>query len=196
MPGPAPLTEVKCAVCETVQPPATLCATCGVPLHLPRGVVLTADPVIESIPDFEATSPRLVSTTVEDVMPDLEITVNPRVSDVPSEFVPGFEPTEELLLDLPGVDETVPDLEHTVEEFQKTPPLPPELANRCQYCGSVQASGRLCDNCGLVRSKVIESAEARDGDLAKVRCPGCGSIVPHKELCTDCGAPLPRSEEE
>lgn len=187
-----PLSEIKCEVCEMVQPPATLCANCGVALRLPPGTLPTADAPIERVPDFEATVGPRVGAVGGERSADIEDTLMPPTQEATREFVPGFEATENLVLDLPGIDEVVPDLEHTTEEFQKTPATP-GADNRCQYCGFVQASGRLCDNCGLVRSKVAPlSASARaERDLQRVRCPGCGAVVPLRELCSDCGHPLP-----
>jgi DNA-directed RNA polymerase subunit RPC12/RpoP len=122
-------------------------------------------------------------------MPDLEVTIPERVAEVATEAIPGYEVAAEApVIDLPGFDDVVPELERTVDEFEKTA-VEPGYPRLCPYCGFEQAEGRLCDNCG--RSRVAPKFTTQEQESRTIRCPGCGSQVVWSTHCSDCGTPLP-----
>jgi hypothetical protein len=194
----ATMVPVTCEVCETPQPPATVCAVCGLPLHVPRGVRLVGDPPIVPMPDLEPTRFDEAIDYGSVAIPDLEPTVMEAAPELPPFYLPGFESTTDQLLDLPGEDPVMPDLERTSEPFLKSAPPPAGQPAGCPYCGFEQASGRMCNNCGRSRIRVLPpepavKAVSKD-DASIVRCRSCGAKVPLFKLCSDCGMPLPDLE--
>jgi ribosomal protein L32 len=164
------------------------------PPHLRRKV----DAAVERIPDLEVTSSVPLGDVGIEAVPGLEPTVAAPTPDQMPEYVPGFEPTADELIDLPGEDDVVPDLERTVEEFEYTPILDDEYPQVCPHCGFHQTSGRICNNCGLSRVTTLRApatpgpAATTEGD--RVRCRACGALVMRAALCSDCGQPLPAAE--
>lgn len=185
-----PSALVVCEVCETAQAPATLCANCDMPLKLPKGVRPVADPPIERVPGLEPNAFDDVQVYAAPI-PDLELTHHDAAPEGVRTFVPGFEPTADLLLDLPGEDPVLAGLERTVEEFVPETSGAAYAPDACPYCGHVQPGARICDNCGRQRSRVLGRAARRDVAGEPVRCHACGARVEPAELCSDCGQPLP-----
>ncbi|HSP80591.1 MAG TPA: hypothetical protein VLQ93_18810, partial [Myxococcaceae bacterium] len=70
----------------------------------------------------------------------------------------------------------------------------------CRYCRNVQASGAICDRCGMRLPKVrLESQEAKPpGELPEVgewvQCPKCHARARAGRACTDCGAHIPAAD--
>ncbi len=70
----------------------------------------------------------------------------------------------------------------------------------CRYCRNVQASGAICDRCGMRLPKLrMESPEAKaPGELpeagAWVQCPKCHGHARAGRACSDCGAHIPAAE--
>jgi len=195
--------QVRCDVCETIQPPATECANCGMKLKLPVGVRPVADAPIEIVEGLETNAFADVGAISLDVVPDLEPTVAARIGEVGFDSVEGFEANLQAdVLDLPGEeDDRMSDLEPTSDVFQRTAGLSAGLPSSCPYCGHVQPSGRICDNCGMSRSRVLAPVPVDPSFLMRpaaderVRCRACGSSVTISKLCSDCGMPLPEGAD-
>jgi hypothetical protein len=195
-----PIEQVKCEVCETLQSPWAECIVCGTALKVPPGMRRMPPVPIEPMPDLEVTSFASVAEVPPEPVPGLEPTVLDTVVDLQPEPIEGFEATTEPALEFEGGLEPVPDLERTVEEFDRTPGTLDEYPPACPHCGFEQKDGgRLCANCGLSRVRVLrappEPARRVRDEETRVRCRSCGAIVPGRLLCSDCGQPLPRAEE-
>jgi hypothetical protein len=190
-----PGLQVVCEVCETSQEPASECVSCGMKLHVPAGVPLTGDPVVERPPGLEPTRLGAAPDLPAWQLPDLETTVLPPTPRPALDFVPGFEPTEQSLLDLPGDDPVLPGLERTTSDFDRdTPRGPVGVPATCPYCAFTQREGRVCNNCGRSKLRVLEPPPAPGVGAStgeKVRCRSCGTYVKPAKLCSDCGRPLP-----
>lgn len=187
--------QIRCEFCETQQPPASTCSQCGLRLKLPPNVLPSADPPIERISDLEPTSSDHVEFIGAGEVPGLELTHFDAAIEVPDAPVPGFETTSDvLLIDLPGDDSFLPDLERTTEDFERSAP-PVGMPEECPWCGHVQPEGRMCDHCGRSRMRVLPPkhriAPTAKDDGPRVRCRMCGITVVAAALCTDCGQPLP-----
>lgn len=194
MTPPSPVTELVCEVCGTRQPPATRCARCDLPMRLPKGVRPVADPPVERLPGLEVTTLDPVLLLSEETVPGFEPTVAEPVPDVAPTYLRDFEPTAQELIELPGEDPVLPGIERTPQFERQAAPVPSGVPERCPYCGFVQPEGRVCNNCG--RSKVrllVGNPEAVAQFVAgdRVRCRACGATVPTALLCSDCGQPLP-----
>jgi len=171
---------VTCEVCDTVQPPATLCQTCGLRLHLPEGTVLEGDPPIEVPPDIERSRDAPVGEVEVDPPPGLVSTAG----DEFAELMQLPETTEDSETTLPPEG-----LEPTAEPFERTA-VDPVLARFCPYCRQ-PAAGRVCDRCGWAISRVLPPAPAHADEAD--HCPSCGARQSGGSVCRDCGAPMSRS---
>jgi ribosomal protein L32 len=64
---------------------------------------------------------------------------------------------------------------------------------KCEHCGHEQSSGRFCDACGRVLTRVIVEAEG-GGDMQpggsaprQVKCRYCGHLQAQGRFCDGCG---------
>lgn len=183
-----------CPVCEHDQPFGTECDVCGKALGGLDG--LGSPPVaVERVEGLEVTIPeKLGDVPVQpmgeleasrfarvevapDVTPDLVTTAGPQVGEVPVERI------AELSVD------RVPD------DGSRTP-LPAGPVT-CRYCRNVQASGSLCDRCGMKLPVVIVVPDLIVGSVlgtaepVKTRCRSCGAPATAGEKCGDCGRDVP-----
>lgn len=179
--------QITCRVCETVQPNAWYCATCGMPLH-----TIPSPEWVDPPPQgFEPT--QLDEANVEAApVPGLEVTRYDDVPELASLPVPGLEhgsetpPEYELLT---PVIQPVPGFEPTSDTFETTP-IDPQAAVRCEWCGYPQASGRVCDYCGRARTRVLRSVEGEGDDESLVAvCGACGARGANGRACPVCGEP-------
>lgn len=131
---------------------------------------------VEKIGELEVTRFNPVNVA-PDRTPDLEATGQASVGEVPIEKV------ADLSLD------RVPD------DGQRT--AIPDGPITCRYCRNVQASGVMCDRCGmrlpivstpLVGGVIIGGGANVD---TKVRCRSCGAPAKAGEKCGDCGRDVP-----
>ena len=75
---------------------------------------------------------------------------------------------------------------------------------RCEHCGAEQASGRFCDNCGRMMTRVRLDAPADGPSAGKkalpavLKCSACGNQQESGHFCDSCGLELDfyRVEEE
>jgi len=63
---------------------------------------------------------------------------------------------------------------------------------KCEYCGHEQASGRFCDACGKMLTRVIVEADDRADKQAgsgprQVKCRYCGHTQAQGRFCDGCG---------
>jgi hypothetical protein len=59
----------------------------------------------------------------------------------------------------------------------------------CRYCRNVQATGLLCERCGMRLPRSVPSSRVEE---VLVRCQQCGERSYPRERCASCGAPLSR----
>ncbi|MFO0599454.1 MAG: hypothetical protein U0228_29380 [Myxococcaceae bacterium] len=185
---------MKCPVCEHEQAFGVECDVCGKalgglddlgppPVMLERleGLEQTlstdvGEVAVERVGELEVTRFAEVAAVPNDVTPDLQPTAGPAVGDVPVERM------QDMAVD------RVPD------DGSRTP-LPAGPVT-CRYCRNVQASGSICDRCGMRLPQVIVVPEAVAGKLLnaedlKVRCRSCGAPAKAGEKCGDCGRDVP-----
>ena len=131
------------------------------------------------LPGGESTTMlRLIEATglrAAEVTPDLETNRAAAVGEVPVERV------ADLTVD------RVPD------DGQRT--VLPEGPVTCRYCRNVQASGSLCDRCGMRLPQVslgqVVGGLLLDAEDVKVRCRACGAPATAGKKCSDCGSDVP-----
>jgi len=132
---------------------------------------------VEKLGELEVTRHDAVAAVPRDVTPDLEITANAPVGEV----------AVERIADL-SIDRAAPE--------SRTPM--PQGPVTCRYCRNVQATGAMCDRCGMKLPVVIVVPEAVMGTLVKgsplaekTRCRSCGAPATAGERCGDCGRDVP-----
>jgi methionyl-tRNA synthetase len=75
----------------------------------------------------------------------------------------------------------------------------PTGAITCRYCRNVQATGSICEKCGMRLPVVIivpqaTGAPAKKGEPVSARCRACGAPAKAGERCGDCGNLLPPAD--
>ncbi|HMK73406.1 MAG TPA: hypothetical protein VK454_08695 [Myxococcaceae bacterium] len=176
-----------CPVCEAAVA-GWECEVCG---HL-LGQVPSPVVAAERLPDLEV-RPAAGPRPVEGPMPDLEGTrfaPAPSVRAVPE---PGWEtsgaaPTPDVPAG--GLEE----LDSGREPGGAERTAVPEGPVTCRYCRNVQASGLLCERCGMrlpwPARPTLAEAPAPAGTDELVRCARCGERTYPAARCGSCGALL------
>jgi hypothetical protein len=189
---------VVCPVCEHQQAFGLECEVCGKDL----GDLGLLGP------------PPVVPVAIE----GLEVTVPERVGEVPVERVGELEVTSFQTGAMPVAAEAVPDLETGKAATIGAVPVErladlsvdrapddgvrtqaPTGAVTCRYCRNVQASGLLCNTCGMRLPKAAATPAApvvtgRPAPEARsIRCRACGAPATPGQRCSECGAQQPAS---
>ncbi|MFT3835598.1 MAG: hypothetical protein QM723_01200 [Myxococcaceae bacterium] len=201
---------IVCPVCEHQQAQGLECDVCGKDLSALGG--LGSLPGLDGLDGLDGLGPPPPSGG--DQVPGLEATVSERVGDVPVERDPSLEASSFDVGDV-QVDK-VPDLEIASGMVGDVPvePMPDLAMDRvpddgirtpavsegsitCRYCRNVQASGMICDKCGmkLPRASATQIAEIRKPAAQGIRCRYCGCPnTTADERCKECGRPLPTGD--
>jgi ribosomal protein L32 len=167
---------IICPVCEHQQAQGIECEVCGKRFAEERtpAVAVAALPGLEQTQIAGGRAP--VATAV---VPDLEVTRQQSSPDVAVQPVPELDTGRAPTV---GARTAAP------------------TAVVCRYCRNVQASGAICDRCGMKLPKVrLESQEAREPARlpeagAWVPCPKCHAHARAGRVCTDCGTPIPAED--
>jgi len=172
---------IVCPVCEHPQDQGTTCDVCG------RELVVSAPVAVPlaTLPELEQTraDPSAVRVPVELMVEldahrsgDVAIVADP-VAELERTALPdsGAVPAAEL----PEMERT-----HFADDGQRTA-LP--TLRTCRYCRNVQASGLVCDKCGLRLPGYVQTAEA-EAPPAFTNCPACGVKGLAGKRCMACGA--------
>jgi hypothetical protein len=87
----------------------------------------------------------------------------------------------------------LPELDRGRDETPSEPTAPAPSSVTCRYCRHVQASGLLCEDCGMRLPWNRRAAPAPQALLdvdALVRCQRCGERTYQRERCSSCGGVL------
>jgi hypothetical protein len=91
----------------------------------------------------------------------------------------------------------LPELDRGRDEMPSEPTAQAPSSVTCRYCRHVQASGLLCDGCGMrlpwSRTATPAPEVLLDVD-ALVRCQRCGERTYQRERCSSCGGVLASPE--
>lgn len=179
---------MKCPVCDHEQAFGLECDVCGkdlgglgalgpppVAVAPLEGLEATIPPAVgevtvERLGELEATRAAAVQVQVQE-LPDVDHNRAAPVGDVPVERI-------ELTVD------RAPDDGVRV--------APPTGAMTCRYCRNVQATGSICERCGmrLPLAIIVPQADGqakRPAEPVHARCRACGAPATAGERCGDCG---------
>lgn len=184
-----------CPVCEHQQAFGVECEVCGKDLG---GLGdLGPPPVMEqTIEGLEVTRVESVGEVAIERIGELEVTHHAAVQ-VATEVTPDLEQNAQAAVGEVAV-ERVPDLavDRVPSDGSRTPM--PQGPVTCRYCRNVQASGSLCDRCGMKLPTVIVvptvatvAGKMLSDEERKTRCRACGAPAKAGERCGDCGKEVP-----
>ncbi len=67
---------------------------------------------------------------------------------------------------------------------------------KCEHCGADQASGRVCESCGRMMTRIIVAEKTEPGEGGQkarpdvLKCAACGSQQASGHFCDKCGLEL------
>jgi hypothetical protein len=150
------------------------------------------------MPELEQTRQAAPAAVPVQPLGELERTQLARGPDLPAQALPELERTQ--LPKAPNAPAPpVPDLDLGRAPDDGVRTAAPTGAATCRYCRNVQASGLVCDKCGMRLPKVIAPAAApakargRDDEPVYVRCK-CGVRTRAGEPCNSCAVMVPWPE--
>lgn len=185
-----------CPVCEHQQDFGIECEVCGKALGGLEG--LGPPPVrLEVMEGLEATRQATAGEVAVEKLTELEVTRYAPVN-VAADPTPGVESTGQAPVGDVQV-ERVADLseDRVPDDGRRTPVATGPMT--CRYCRNLQATGSMCDRCGMKLPFVSAAPDAVVGQLigdfeSKVRCRSCGAPAKAGERCGDCGREVPYPE--
>ena len=184
-----------CPVCEHQQDFGVECEVCGKDLG---GLGdLGPPPVLEErVEGLEVTVPERLGDVPVEKLGELEVThfaaVNVAPDQTPDVEHTGMAPVGDVPIERVDLSE-----DRVLDDGQRTPYV--EGPVTCRYCRNVQATGTLCDRCGMklpiVAAPVVAVMGTMLGDPdVKVRCRACGAQTKAGGRCSDCGNEVPYPE--
>lgn len=187
---------ILCPVCEHSQSRVDECENCGKRLSPPHS---DATPVTR-LPELQQTRLMPALPQVPDVpMPELDLHRVQGVPALPSAPVPELEPTRHRGVP-PVAAQAFPEFaSHRVADAgAKT--APPMGAVTCRYCRNVQATGLLCDRCGMRLPRVraqkaaTQKGRASEDETGYARCLTCRQPGRVGTDCRECGTAIVATE--
>lgn len=185
---------MKCPVCEHEQAFGVECDLCGKVLG---GIGDLGPPpvTVERVEGLEATMRERLGDVPVDLVGELEVTRYEAVTVAP-DATPDVEHNQlGAVGDVPVERMAEMAVDRVPDDGQRTA-LDAEGPVTCRYCRHVQASGALCDRCGM-KLPVVAAPPAIVGTLVggdvdlKVRCRACGALARAGQRCGDCGQDVP-----
>ncbi len=179
---------IICPVCEHQQAQGEECDNCGKRLQAARAVAVA----VPTLPELEQTQHSGGKVPVEaPVLPELDHTRQKVGPDLPPQAVQDLEATRAApvgQVSVQGLAEL--DTGRAPDDGVRT--AAPTGAVTCRYCRNVQATGLVCDRCGmrLPRARLATAPAAQgavDDDAPWMPCPKCRTPNRPQRLCTVCG---------
>jgi len=181
----------KCPVCDHEQAFGLECDVCGKDLG-GLGALGPPPVAVQPVEGLEVTIPERVGDVSVERLGELEAT---RAADVAVAVQP-----------LPDVEQNraAPVGEVPVERVDVTVDRVPDDGVRvaapsgaitCRYCRNVQATGTICERCGMRLPVAIivprAAGAAKPAEPVHTRCKSCGAPATAGERCGDCGQLVP-----
>ncbi len=126
------------------------------------------------------------------VVEGLEATLQSPLGEVPVEKMGELEVTRFAAVNIEKVADLSED--RVPDDGQRTPVATGPVT--CRYCRNVQATGTMCDRCGMKLPVIAAESDLIVGKIigdfeSKVRCRSCGAPSKAGERCGDCGREVP-----
>lgn len=176
---------IQCPVCEHQQPAADECEVCGKRLAAP----VVSNAPISTMLELEQTALVRPGLPVQaQPMPELEQTRAARVGEV---AVAGIAELERTHVDAVPEVAVLPvlDLDTGRAEDDGVRTQLPVGKVVCRYCRNEQASGAICERCGMRLPKVAATPVVMlPGDEEYTLCSDCGTRGLVGKRCPGCGA--------
>jgi hypothetical protein len=182
-----------CPVCEHQQDFGVECEVCGKELG-GLGDLGPPPVTIQRVEGLEATLSENVGEVQVERVGELEVTRFAAVTVAP-EQTPDVEHTSMASVGAVAVERMGElQVDRVPDDGQRT--AIPEGPITCRYCRNVQATGTMCDRCGMrlpivaVPAAVVGTIIGGAGEL-KTRCRMCGAPAIGGQRCGDCGREVP-----
>jgi hypothetical protein len=185
---------VVCLVCEHQQAFGLECEVCGKDLGDLGG--LGPPPVAPTpIEGLEVTVPERIGEVAVERVGELEVTsLDTRGLAVMPEAVPDLDTGNAAAVGAVSV-ERIADLSSDRAADDGVRTQAPTGAVTCRYCRNVQASGLICNTCGMRLPKgptaPVQAVPVGVGENRSIRCRACGAPATPGLRCSDCGAQQP-----
>jgi hypothetical protein len=183
---------IICPMCEHQQAQGTECEVCGKKLTAVAPVAVA----VATLPELEQTQLAGGRAPVQTAaIPDLEVTRQQSVQNVAVQPVPELDTGRSVaagnVLVAPMQEM---DTGRAASDGLKT--AAPSGAVVCRYCRNVQASGAVCDRCGMRLPKLrMERPQAASAKVAqsgeRAGCPRCHTPGYAGRACVTCGTLIP-----
>lgn len=176
-----------CPVCEHQQQVGLECEVCGKDLSAQAGLGNVPPPPVQvqRVEGLETTLPeRQVGDVAVERFSELEQNRFGKV-DVAPELTPDLETSRAAPVGEVPV-ERVADLAQDRAPDDGVRTAAPTGQVVCRYCRNVQATGTICERCGMKLPKALQT-QAAAPQAEWVRCRACGAPGPVGERCKECG---------
>jgi hypothetical protein len=175
-----------CPVCEHQQEIGFECEVCGKDLSSLSGLGGLGPPpiAVQRIAELEITVPDRVGDVGAARVAELEANAYAKV-EVAAELTPGLETSQLAKVGEVPV-ERVADLADDRVRDDGVRTAAPTGQVICRYCKNVQATGTVCDRCGMKLPTALRT-EAAAPKLQTERCRACGAPGIIGERCKECG---------
>lgn len=184
---------IACPVCEHQQAAGEECENCGKRLVAAPN---TAALPVQVLPELEQTLHTGPGNVVAQPMPELEATKLTTPAQVPAERMQELEVNQVVRPGLAVQVEKMSDLD-TGREADGAKTVAPTGPVGCRYCGNIQATGLMCERCGMRLPRAPVAAVAgtpaakKFKDTIWVRCKKCAAKAKAGDRCGDCGQDVP-----
>lgn len=186
---------IVCPVCEHQQASVTECEVCGKALSQARAPDLPS-PALQGLETTTMPGATEALSAPDEPMPALDSTVLPSGPELPAQQLPDLQAThsaeagEVPVIEIDGLEST-----RVADDATRTPVGAGPIS--CRFCQHVQATGRVCDRCGM-RLPIAQVAPAvgavslsSAAQAVWVRCRHCGAPASAGKRCGDCGREVP-----
>lgn len=180
---------IVCPVCEHQQAQGNACDNCGKVLTVVKGAEEAPVTTLVELERTAIANPKLA--VAAEAMPELELTKMKVGPDLPAQQLPELD-RHQIASAGPVAVEAMPDMDRGREQDDgERTQLSDQIV--CRYCRNVQASGVLCDKCGMRLPKPAATAAAAskgkvDPDAVVLVLCGCGAKAVAGRRCGSCGA--------
>lgn len=174
-----------CPVCEHPQPFGFECDVCGRDLSGALEGLGPPPVAVERVAELEVTIPDRIGDVGIDAVAELEANAFAKV-EVVSERTPDLETSSIAPVGEVAV-ERLTDFadDRAADDGVRT--AAPSGQVVCRYCKNVQASGSVCERCGMKLPTALKTLAPEIPQSEWVRCHACGAPGPIGERCRECG---------